>query len=316
MFAGVSFQQGGIIGGMAQVLNIAFPFFSAQAWTFFVAVLAILALLRGFYSHIERTCTVLVSTFTFVTITCAVMLFWTSYSLTWENLKEGFAFSLPSGGLAIAFAVFGITGVGATELVYYPYWCLEKGYARSVGRKDGSSAWLKRARGWIHVMQVDSLFAMAVYTLATVAFYLLGAAVLYGGQKIPEGYEMVRTLSNIYTVTLGNWALALFLIGAFFVLFSTTFSATASASRVLVDFFNLVGLVELRDKKSRLVVWRRVVVCLITLYAFWFLIFGVPVQMVIVGGIAQACMLPILGFSSLLKRSRQTSRSTSVHKQA
>jgi Mn2+/Fe2+ NRAMP family transporter len=208
----------------------------------------------------------------------------------------------------VAFAVFGITGVGATELVYYPYWCLEKGYARSVGRSDGSSSWLKRARGWIQVMQIDALFAMVIYTLATVAFFLLGSAILYGEQRIPAGYEMVRTLSGIYTATLGTWAFALFLLGAFFVLFSTTFSATASTSRVLVDFFDIIGLVEFPDKMSHLIWWRRVVVCLITLYAFWFLILGVPVLMVIIGGIAQACMLPILGFSTIYLRYRHTDR--------
>ena len=32
----------------------------------------------------------------------------------------------------VAFAAFGIIGVGASELIYYPYWCLEKGYASFV----------------------------------------------------------------------------------------------------------------------------------------------------------------------------------------
>ena len=33
---------------------------------------------------------------------------------------------------------FGMIGVGAAELVAYPYWCLEKGYARWTGSDDGS----------------------------------------------------------------------------------------------------------------------------------------------------------------------------------
>ena len=308
MLVGVSFQQGGIIGGVALVFNLAFPVLSPQAWTFVVALLAILLLIRGAYSHIERTCTILVSSFTFITMVCAVALFWSSYSISWDNLREGFSMSLPAGGLAVAFAAFGITGVGATELVYYPYWCLEKGYGRFVGSKDCSPEWVKRARGWIRVMQIDSLLAMALYTLATVAFYLLGAAVLHGEGRIPEGYEMVRTLSNIYTATLGNWAFALFLLGTFFVLFSTTFSATASVSRILVDFLKLVGLVRPSGATERLVVWRRIVVALISLYTFWFLLLGVPVLMVIIGGIAQACMLPILGFSTIYLRYQGTDR--------
>ena len=38
-------------------------------------------------------------------------------------------FIIPATGLMTAFSMFGITGVGATELYSYPYWCLEKGYA-------------------------------------------------------------------------------------------------------------------------------------------------------------------------------------------
>jgi Mn2+/Fe2+ NRAMP family transporter len=306
MFAGVSFQQGGIIGGAAQVFSLAFPQLSVQVWVVLIAVLAIAMLIRGQYSHIEKTCAWLVTSLTLITVACAVALFWTPYAATRGDLLEGFKLDLPAGGLAVAFATFGITGVGATELVYYPYWCLEKGYARLTGRSDGSAAWLARARGWIRVMQIDTVTAMVIYTVTTVAFYLLGAGVLHGEQKIPAGYDMIRILSSMYTTTLGDWAFYLFLLGAFFVLYSTTFSATASTSHVLVDFLDLARLLPLKDQKQRLLCWRWVVVGLIALCTFWYLILGIPVVMVIVGGIAQACMLPILGFSAIHLRYRHT----------
>ncbi len=37
--------------------------------------------------------------------------------------------------IGTALATFGIIGVGAAELVVYPYWCLEKGYARFTGEQ-------------------------------------------------------------------------------------------------------------------------------------------------------------------------------------
>jgi Mn2+/Fe2+ NRAMP family transporter len=151
-------------------------------------------------------------------------------------------------------------------------------------------------------MQVDTLVAMIVYTLATVAFYLLGAGVLHGTQQIPQGYEMVRTLSGIYTTTLGPWAFGLFLFGAFFVLYSTVFSATASNSRVLVDFMELVRAIKVPTEQSRWF-WRRIMVAgLIILQTIWYLLLGEPVQMVLIGGLAQACMLPIIAFSTLYLR--------------
>ena len=55
---------------------------------------------------------------------------------------------MPAGTLGAAIAMFGITGVGADEITFYNYWCIEKGYARWTGPNDGSE-WRKRAKGWI-----------------------------------------------------------------------------------------------------------------------------------------------------------------------
>jgi Mn2+/Fe2+ NRAMP family transporter len=154
-------------------------------------------------------------------------------------------------------------------------------------------------------MRVDTLTAMAVYTVATVAFYVLGASVLFGIGEVPVGYDMVGTLSRMYTETFGPGAFYLFLAGAFFVLYSTVFSATASNSRVLVDFFQLTGAFRITDEKRRKFWIRAMVASLLTLCAALYLLVGEPVYMVVFGGIAQACMLPIIGFSTLYLRYRR-----------
>ncbi|MBI4664067.1 MAG: Nramp family divalent metal transporter [Verrucomicrobia bacterium] len=306
MFVGVSFQSGGMLGGVGQIFHMAFPQLDVRTWAIIVAPVTALLLISGRYKLIETSSTFMVVSFTFITIACAVMLIWTPYAPRPEQILGGLKFYIPEGGLAVAFAVFGITGVGATELIYYPYWCLEKGYARFVGKSDGSALWLERARGWLRVMQTDALVAMAIYTVATVAFYVLGSSVLHGLGKIPSGYEMVRTLSNIYTSTLGNWAVDLFLVGAFFVLYSTVFVSTASNSRVIVDFLELIRLVMVRDDRHRSLCHHAAVVTLLVIYTVWFLWLGEPVLMVIIGGVAQACMLPVIGFSAIYLRYRHT----------
>ncbi len=306
MFAAVTLQVGGILGGVGQVFHLAFPFMSASGWTVIVSIVTVVLLFGGRYSYVERASVFMVVSFSFITISCAVMLAWTPYALHLQDVMEGLTFRLPSGGVTVAFAVFGITGVGATELIYYPYWCLEKGYARFVGSNDQSQAWLERARGWIRVMQLDSLMAMFVYTVGTIAFYILGAGVLYGMGKVPIGYEMVRTLSNMYTGTLGSWAFYLFLLGAFFVLYSTTFTGTAANSRVLIDFLELVGFIKRTDELGH---WHRVrmaVVFLLSIATTWYLLLGQPVAMIIFGGTAQACMLPVIAFSAIYLRYRRT----------
>ena len=306
MFVGVTFQSGGMIGGVGQVFNLAFPKVDVRIWAVLVAVGTVVLLFGGRYRLVETSSTVMVVGFTFITLASATLLFWTEYCPRPEQIIAGLKFQLPEGGLAVGFAVFGITGVGATELIYYPVWCLEKGYARFVGPNDKTQAWVERARGWIRVMQIDALVAMVIYTVATVAFFILGASVLHGIGKIPAGFEMIRTLSTIYTSTLGAWSFYVFLLGAFFVLYSTVFVSTASNSRVVVNFLEISRFLKVRDEQDRGRSQRVAVVLLLTLYTSWFMWIGEPVLMVIIGGVAQACLLPIIGFATIYLRYKRT----------
>jgi Mn2+/Fe2+ NRAMP family transporter len=209
-------------------------------------------------------------------------------------------FKLPEKGLATALAVFGITGVGATELYMYTYWCVEKGYARYTGPHEDSEAWRRRARGWVRVMNVDVIFSMIIYTVATIAFYLLGAGILHGMGQVPATSDMIPILSNIYTETLGGWAKWLFYIGAIVVLYGTIFAATAGHSRMFADFMRLQGRFEHDDMKARNR-WRDIFIVVLTVIpVIMFFVFGEkPVAMVKWGGFAQAWTLPILSLGTV-----------------
>ena len=217
-------QVGGMFGGVAQVMNLLLPAVPVPVWVFVLVALTLALLLGGGYARIERLALVKVGFFTLLTVLAALVLTRMPDQFSWARAAEGLRPTLPGNGLATAVAVFGITGVGATELFVYPYWCVEKGYARFVGRRDDSDAWVARARGWVRLMHVDILLSMVVYTIATVAFYFLGAGVLHGMGRVPAAGDMIPTLSNIYTQTLGRWALPLFYLGA-------TSSSTARSSR-------------------------------------------------------------------------------------
>ncbi|GAA2336397.1 hypothetical protein GCM10009854_10420 [Saccharopolyspora halophila] len=129
--------------------------------------------------------------FTLLTIGIAVGLPFTPFAYGTEDLLSGFGFQIPAGALGIAIAMFGLTGVGANEIMAYTYWCAEKGYARWVGPPDGSDEWVRRANGWIKVMYKDAYLAWGVYTISTLAFFLMGAAVLHPQGLVPEGNEMI-----------------------------------------------------------------------------------------------------------------------------
>jgi manganese transport protein len=255
MYVALVFQIAGIVGGVANVFALGGAKVSVNVWAVIVAFSCAILLGVGRYRLVETASTVMVVLFTLCTVVAVGALQWTPYHITAAQIGEGLSFRMPPS-FTTAFAAFGIIGVGASELIYYPYWCLEKGYGRNVGKREDSPRWLARATGWMHVMSIDAWFSMVIYTGATIAFYLLGAAVLHGKGVLVTNEGMVETLSHMYKESFGAWGLWIFLVGAFMVLYSTVFVATASNARLFADAAGLFKLVKYRDAAHR-AVWVR-----------------------------------------------------------
>ena len=236
------------------------------------------------------------------TIGCLISLQFTPYVLTWSDILSGLRFELPTAAVAVAIGAFGITGVGGDEIIYYNYWCIEKGYAAKTGVRDDSKAWQVRAKGWINVMYLDALVAMIVYTTVTAAFYLLGAAVLHRMGEVPEGNQTIEVLSRIYTESLGPWARVVFLVGSFIVLFSTLFAALASWIRVFADAFGKVGWINFEDQNERNRTMAKLAWFFPFAWAIAYLIVKMPVFMVLSGGIVGSVILFIVVYVALVMR--------------
>ena len=207
-------QLGGIIGGVALSLHIAIPGLPIWILTIIAGFAAALLVFKGIYGIVEKVSLIMILLFTILTFASLYFLQFTDFAISLSDIKSGLTFSLPQSAVLIAIAAFGITGVGGDEIIHYTYWCSEKGYSNYVGKDSEDPEWESRAKGWIKVMELDAIAAMVIYTIVTAAFYLLGAAVLNGQGTIPQGYEMIETLSNMYTETLGNQAMYIFLLGA------------------------------------------------------------------------------------------------------
>ena len=273
-------------------------------WSVILTLVAIFLLVWGKFSFIERFSVFLVAAFTLITIANLFALqSYDKWAVTMVELKRGLSFGFPEGNkpLITALATFGIIGVGASELLAYPYWCLEKGYGKYVGKRDGSENWTRRAKGWMRVMHWDSWGAMIVYTFCTIAFYLLGAAVLGRSNLIPEGSEMIQTLSAMYQPVFGDFAQNLFLFGAFAVLFSTFYVAIAAQGRLAVDVGTVMGIVKLNER-TRAFGLKCAGVILPLLSVLCYVFFPKPVVLVLIAGTLQAIMLPVIGFAVLYFR--------------
>jgi len=291
-------QVAGMVGGVATSLKLGGVTIPVPILAVAIGASCAILLLLGRYRLVEVGSTIMVGIFTITTMVAVGALQFTEFAITGSQIASGFTFQMPNS-LVTAFGAFGIIGVGASELIYYPYWCLEKGYARHVGPDDGSDAWKKRAHGWLKVMRVDAWISFFIYTTATIAFYLLGAAILHARNLKVESGQMIETLSQMYLSAFGQWSLWLFLVGAIVVLYSTIFGATASNARLLADGLSLFGVKRYRDAADR-ASWVKIC-CVILPVAFTsvFLIFGNPVNLVFWGAVAQGFMLPFLAGAAL-----------------
>lgn len=275
-------------------------------YTLLMAVVTAMVLAAGRYGLIERLSLVLVVGFTLFTLLAVVMLqFDPNWAVSEAEWVGGLVPSLGNNaaGLGTALAALGIIGVGAAELMVYPYWCLEKGYGKAIGPRSDLPAWATNARGWLRVMQLDAWGSMIVYTLVTVFFYVLGAATLGRLGLKPAGDEMVRTLSQMYVPIFGEWVRQVFLLGAFAVLYSTFFVAAAGNSRMVADGLVLAGLLP-GDEGSRLKAVRVTCVVWVAAALAMAFLFRAPVAMVLASGVAQAVMLGALALAILYFRYR------------
>lgn len=318
--------MGGVLGGVSQAMAMTLPItgdyiaalaqldsvpantFDDRFWGVIIAVATAALLYFGRYRLIERVAVGLVALFTLITIATVFMLEFSAYRLSAGDILQGLSFKLPdeSGAWFTVLATFGIIGVGAIDLISYSYWCLEKGYARYCGPRDDSTAWLERARGWVRVMKVDTFISMAVYTTATVAFYLIGAAVLHRDNLDPDGMRMISTLVAAYVPVFGPFAEWLLLIGALAVLYSSFLIGSAAGARLFADGFTVLGFVAGHEPDVRQRTIARLSLALPIVALAFFMSGWNPVMLILIGGIAQTVLLPVVGLGALYLRFRHT----------
>ncbi|MFC7375440.1 Nramp family divalent metal transporter [Brachybacterium sp. GCM10030268] len=304
-------QTGGLIGGMAAALSILLPLgfgslspAAMTIWGIVVTAAAIATLIANRYGLIENVATFLTMAFVVVTIFVVIGLPFSEFAYSGGDLASGFSFQLPLGALGIAMTMFGLTGVASEEITAYTYWCLEKGYARWSGPNDDSEAYRRRANGWIAVMQKDAIVSWVIYTVSTAAFYVLGAAVLNPQGLVPEGNEMIRTLSETFSGVFGETGRIVFLIGALAALGSTIWAAIPSWSRSWTNALSIVGVFDWTDSRRRNWWMRFFIAALPTAWLLTFLWINEPLVMIMVGGIAGGIFLAAVAVSALYLRGR------------
>ena len=295
--------SGGIIGGAGQALAIlldAANITIGGGWaTILAAMIVMLLLWTGRYGRIEKVLVVMVMSFSFLTIACALLMQTTEFQATMNDIVTGLQFQFPVEHVALAIGMYGATGVASSEIAAYTYWCVEKGYPSFVGGDPTEQGWVERAQGWIRVVQMDVWVTLAILTCATLAFYFLGAGVLHRLGLQPEGSETIAVLTNTYTSTLGPWSALVFAVGAFFILFSTTLSGLGAGSRSFPDLLVTFGFIPRQNLGLRQRWIKGYIIAMPLVSATIYFAWQSPITLVLFGATFGAFMLPVQAFVTL-----------------
>jgi len=292
--------MGGLAGAVAEAGNTMFPLLSTEVWVFISCLITWLLLYFGSYRSLERTLLAMVLFFSFMTLIIALSMQSTEYQVNLNQISEGLSFSLPTEYLPLALAVFGFTGISYGEIMAYTYWCLEKGYAEDTDND------IEEKKHWIKTMQTDVWVTVFFITLGTLPFFFLGAGVLNNVPELQESLatssfwdvDVISSLQNMFSLVLGGWAKWLFIILAFFVLFSTLLSGTAAFTRTISDYLISMGLVkEKTDTRTKLI--KLVAFVIPFLSGLFYFILPNPITLLLIAGIWAAIGLPIVNIGAL-----------------
>ena len=292
--------MGGLAGAVAEAGNTMFPFLTVEIWVVISCLVTWMLLYFGSYKSLEKTLLVMVLFFSFMTMIIAVAMQSTDYQVSVAQVSSGLSFSFPSGYLPLALAVFGFTGISYGEIMAYTYWCLEKGYAENSGNN------VEETKHWIKTMQTDVWVTVFFITLGTLPFFFLGAGVLYNVPELQQALatssfwdiDVISSLQNMFSLVLGGWAKWLFIVLAFFVLFSTLLSGTAAFTRTISDYLISMGLVkEQANTRKKLI---KLIAFLIPfLSGLFYFVLPNPFTLLLIAGIWAAMGLPIVNIGAL-----------------
>ncbi len=292
--------MGGLAGAVAEAGNTMFPLLTVEIWVVISCLVTWMLLYFGSYKSLEKTLLVMVLFFSFMTMIIAIAMQSTDYQVSVAQVSSGLSFSFPSGYLPLALAVFGFTGISYGEIMAYTYWCLEKGYAENSGNN------VEETKHWIKTMQTDVWVTVFFITLGTLPFFFLGAGVLYNIPELQQALatssfwdiDVISSLQNMFSLVLGGWAKWLFIVLAFFVLFSTLLSGTAAFTRTISDYLISMGLVkEQANTRKKLI---KLIAFLIPfLSGLFYFVLPNPFTLLLIAGIWAAMGLPIVNIGAL-----------------
>ena len=204
--------------------------------------------------------------------------------------------SLPPGSIVLVATMLAWMPTGIDVSVWHSFWTLEK-IRRDEPGEDPQQAPLAVRAGRLRRALLDMRIGYGLSLCTGVMFVIMGAVHLSGHGQALRGVGFVEALSTAYTNILGRWMYHVFMLTAFFAMFSTSYTVIDGFSRSFAE-----GWTTLRPAAANPTTKRRLYVgfvCGSSLLACTILVaVGNPVTMVTAAALISLTAAPLLyGFN-------------------
>ncbi len=274
----------GVLGVAASVAAAAVPgLLPLPAWSLLLGVGVALLLATGGFDGLSALTKLMLAVLAAMTV--VAFLATPPPASAWRGLVVP---AVPVGSVVLLAALLGWLPTGVDVAVWHSLWARE--------RRDD---WRERARlrdmgplGPLRVALTDMRIGYGLSLVLGLMFLALGAEVLRPTGSVPRGAEVAVTLARLYTDVLGGWVLPLFLVAAFFGMFSTTYAVLDGFPRAFSETAERLWPGGRSEERRRVLYWGFLIASLALALAETTLLPD-PVDLVTVAAVASFLLSPM-----------------------
>ncbi len=272
--------RGGVVSITGAVLGCWLGGLSAEWYSLVTAVVVVFLLLAGGFGWMDNLNKVMMATLALATLIAFI-----PACPGPGQLKNLVLPQLPAGSIVLVAAILGWMPTGIDVSIWHSFWTLEKFKRLGIDPADAPQA-PRRLR----LMLGDMRVGYGLSLISALMFMCMGASKLAGQGEALRGAEFASHLATAYTDVLGPWMLHLFMLTAFFAMFSTSYTVVDGFSRSFAE-----ALASLRGREGSVRPWYVGFVLASSLLAvLTIFLVGNPVTLVTVVALISLAVAPVL----------------------
>jgi Mn2+/Fe2+ NRAMP family transporter len=135
--------------------------------------------------------------------------------------------TIPQGSIVLIAAILGWMPTGIDVSIWHSFWTVEKQKQLAADKSPANAPPAKQ----LHVALLDMRTGYGLSLCTGIMFICMGAVHLGGRGEELKSVEFAEALSTAYTAIFGRWMYHVFMLTAFFAMFSTSYTVVDGFSR-------------------------------------------------------------------------------------